>query len=154
MKSHLISAFGIVAVVMVLFAVIAVVVVRNTSDLMVDEKLAEPDYMYKVTYELVENNASIVGSTVAFRSKYYPDRGHFFAPYLETGSRILVYTDGVTEAERADHGQYGESRLLEYAATCASGSVRDVTTGLLSSVDAFVAVAEQSDDITILAVGV
>ena len=73
---------------------------------------------------------------------------------LETGSRILVYTDGVTEAERADHGQYGESRLLEYAATCASGSVRDVTTGLLSSVDAFVAGAEQSDDITILAVGV
>lgn len=69
------------------------------------------------------------------------------------GSRILVYTDGVTEAERADLAQFGNDRLLKYAETCAGCGVREAVSGLLRQVDAFVAGAEQSDDITIMAIG-
>ena len=72
---------------------------------------------------------------------------------VERGSQILVYTDGVTEAERADHVQFGDDRLLKYAGSCVGCGVREVVNGLLRDVDGFVAGAEQSDDITIMAVG-
>ena len=72
---------------------------------------------------------------------------------VEPGSRILVYTDGVTEATRADYAQFGDGRLLEYAATCGGRSVREIADGLLRRVDEFVVGAEQSDDITIMAIG-
>ena len=69
------------------------------------------------------------------------------------GSQILVYTDGVTEAERADHAQFGDDRLLKYASGCVGCGVREVVNGLLRHVDEFVAGAEQSDDITIMSIG-
>ena len=69
------------------------------------------------------------------------------------GSQLVVYTDGVTEAERKDHAQYGDGRLLKYAESCRGRDVRAVVDGLLADVDAFVAGAERSDDITILAIG-
>ena len=72
---------------------------------------------------------------------------------IEPGSRLLVYTDGVTEAERSDHAQFGDGRLLEYAAACGGRGVREIADGLLGRVDEFVAGAEQSDDITIMAIG-
>ena len=72
---------------------------------------------------------------------------------LARGSKILVYTDGITEAENAALAQYGESRLLSCASGYAGLGVREMAQGLLASVDRFVAGAEQSDDITVLAVG-
>ena len=72
---------------------------------------------------------------------------------VERGSQILVYTDGVTEAERADHSQFGDDRLVRYASGCAGCGVREIVNGLLRAVDQFVAGAEQSDDITIMAIG-
>ena len=71
---------------------------------------------------------------------------------MSSGSRLLVYTDGVTEAERTDHAQFGDARLLEYASRCANNGVREVAEGLLKAVDGFVDGAEQFDDITILTV--
>ena len=72
---------------------------------------------------------------------------------IELGSRLLVYTDGVTEATRTDYAQFGDDRLLKYAATCGGRGVREIADELLRRVDEFVAGAEQSDDITIMAVG-
>ena len=71
---------------------------------------------------------------------------------VERGSQILVYTDGVTEAEKADHSQFGDDRLLKYAAGCGGCGVREVVNGLIREVDGFVAGAEQSDDITVMSV--
>ena len=72
---------------------------------------------------------------------------------LGPGSRILAYTDGVTEATRGDYAMFGDGRLLEYAATCGGRGVREIADGLLGRVDEFVAGEEQSDDITIMAIG-
>ena len=72
---------------------------------------------------------------------------------VKRGSQILVYTDGVTEAEKADHSQFGDDRLLKYAAGCTGCGVKEVVNGLLCEVDGFVAGAEQSDDITIMSIG-
>ena len=72
---------------------------------------------------------------------------------IEPGSRILAYTDGVTEATRGDYVLFGDDRLLAYAATCGGCGVRDIADGLLGRVGGFVFGEEQSDDITIMAIG-
>ena len=82
--------------------------------------------------------------------------GVFFAcqkAKIGRGSQIIVYTDGVTEAEKADHSQFGDDRLLKYAAGCSGYGVKEVVNGLIRELDKFVAGAEQSDDITIMSIG-
>lgn len=87
--------------------------------------------------------------TGAMEGVFYPCQ----TAQVPQGAKIIVYTDGITEAERANHAQYGEERLLGFASACGMRDVRVTTQGLLSSVDCFVDGAEQSDDITILTVG-
>lgn len=70
---------------------------------------------------------------------------------LAPGEVLLAFTDGVTEARSADGAFYGEDRLLaELAAASDAGT-------LLARVDddlrQFVGDAEQSDDVTMLALG-
>ena len=71
---------------------------------------------------------------------------------LEPGTMLLAYTDGVTEAERADHGQYGDKRLLAFASAHAKDAPASFVKNLERDLDAFTAGAEQFDDITALAV--
>ena len=68
------------------------------------------------------------------------------------GTRLIVYTDGVTEAERQDHGQFGEKRLLSFASAHAKDAPAELVENMLRELDGFAAGAEQSDDITALAV--
>ena len=71
---------------------------------------------------------------------------------FEPGTKLLAYTDGVTEAERSDHEQYGEKRLLAFASAHAKETPVGFVEKLERDLDAFAAGAEQSDDITALAV--
>jgi len=71
--------------------------------------------------------------------------------FLQSGSRVVVYTDGVTEAERRDKEQYGEERLLEFSKKRDDNS-HDFTENLVNSVKDFTAGNEQNDDITILTI--
>ncbi len=71
---------------------------------------------------------------------------------FEPGTMLLAYTDGVTEAERADREQYGNKRLLAFASAHANDSPAGFVESLERDLDAFTAGAEQSDDITALAV--
>jgi sigma-B regulation protein RsbU (phosphoserine phosphatase) len=71
--------------------------------------------------------------------------------HLERGTRLVLYTDGVTEAERSDKVQYGEEKLLKWAAglnplTSSHAAVQD----LFAHVKKFTAGADQNDDITIM----
>jgi len=70
---------------------------------------------------------------------------------LEPGTRLVLYTDGVTEAEREDHGQYGEDRLLEWAGNLnPEVSSEAAAVDLYASVRHFTQGAVQNDDITVL----
>lgn len=72
---------------------------------------------------------------------------------LEKGTRLLLYTDGVTEAEDIDKNQYGEERLLEFVRNIPENdSSEDVIDNLFASVKAFTGENEQNDDITVLTV--
>ena len=72
---------------------------------------------------------------------------------LAPGTRLVLYTDGVTEAEQSDHSQFGEARLKEWAAglnpAVSSGSA---TIDLYSRVKNFTRGADQNDDITIMTI--
>lgn len=80
------------------------------------------------------------------------------APYeevrltLEPGDLMLLYTDGVTEAMNVDEEFYGMERIIEYLGSLVGSTASDTLSAFASSVNDFTAGAEQSDDITLVAV--
>jgi sigma-B regulation protein RsbU (phosphoserine phosphatase) len=71
---------------------------------------------------------------------------------LAAGDTLFVYTDGVTEAtDRANH-LYSEDRLKAYLAGVKESEVMQIVKGVAADIETFVAGAEQSDDITMVAV--
>ena len=69
---------------------------------------------------------------------------------LEPGSVLVIYTDGVTEAEDGLGGQLGEDRLLARLNSAADRTAARLLDAVFDEVDEFAAGAEQSDDITVL----
>ncbi|WP_051609006.1 PP2C family protein-serine/threonine phosphatase [Fodinicurvata fenggangensis] len=73
---------------------------------------------------------------------------------VQPGETLLVFTDGITEAFNSENEAYGEDRLQVVAERLqkADGSVADWVGGLMADLEDFVGEAEQSDDITYLAI--
>ena len=71
---------------------------------------------------------------------------------LSPGRSILLYTDGLTEAENQDHDQFGEGRILEVLQQAGTGDPEAMVQALEDAVHGFVGPAEQSDDLTMLAI--
>ena len=70
---------------------------------------------------------------------------------LAPGDGLLLYTDGVTEAMNPALELYGEPRLLERAKALGCRDPKTLCLRLGEDIHAFAAGAEQSDDITMLA---
>lgn len=71
---------------------------------------------------------------------------------LEPGDVLLLYTDGVVEAQNTAHELFGESRMLEVVSKYKSRDAKDVQDALLSSVYDFAGDAPQFDDITLMVI--
>ena len=71
---------------------------------------------------------------------------------IEAGTTLLLYTDGLTEAENPDSQLYGEQRLTKVLGTLKGKSAQDIILGIYSDVQTHVQDARQSDDLTILAI--
>lgn len=71
---------------------------------------------------------------------------------LERGDTLVLFTDGVGEAENPAAEQLGDEHLLASLAGCAGAGARAAVDDLLRSVREFAAGALQNDDITIVAV--
>lgn len=80
----------------------AVEAVTRNFAWVVGEHLKEPDYMYRITRELVENNDFIVGSAVAFEPNFYREKGRIFAPYS------CVLTNGQTVSFSLSNDYYAQ----------------------------------------------
>ena len=69
---------------------------------------------------------------------------------------FFLYTDGLTEAENKRHEQYGEERMMKHLEKCrtliADLSPRRVVEEMQADVARFVDGAQQSDDLTMLAI--
>ena len=70
---------------------------------------------------------------------------------LDHGEAIVFYTDGVTESMSAEEALYGEERLLELLADDLDSDAESLSGRVLGAVRKHAEGAEQSDDITILA---
>jgi phosphoserine phosphatase RsbU/P len=66
---------------------------------------------------------------------------------LARGDLLVIFTDGLVEAENAREEEFDESRMLRTLAGT-PGPAKEVLTNLMSSVDAFVGATRQHDDIT------
>ena len=71
---------------------------------------------------------------------------------FETGDTFVLFSDGVSEARNAGEDFYGEERLLTTLSSAGSASVTEIVQRVVADVHAFAAEAQQSDDITVLAV--
>ena len=69
---------------------------------------------------------------------------------LGEGDAIVLYTDGVSEAQDTSGGFFGVERIVATASSLRHASAAALTGGLLAAVRAFAGEAPQSDDITIL----
>jgi sigma-B regulation protein RsbU (phosphoserine phosphatase) len=68
---------------------------------------------------------------------------------LHAGDRLVLYTDGVTEAVNAAAEAYGEQRLVAEVKACGGGPAAAVVESICRSVAQFAGGAAQSDDITL-----
>ena len=74
---------------------------------------------------------------------------------LERNSTIFLFTDGLNEAENIQHAQFGDERIEEIAKSLvADGQLEPVQVikHMADAVHTFVGEAEQSDDLTMLAI--
>jgi sigma-B regulation protein RsbU (phosphoserine phosphatase) len=71
---------------------------------------------------------------------------------LAPGDWLIIFTDGLVEAENARQDEYGETRLLGAIAANAATTPTDMLNRLMAEVDLFVGSTPQHDDVTCLLV--
>src|SRR5579863_1916274 len=74
----------------------------------------------------------------------YPSASVTLAP----GDWLIVFTDGLVEAENARQEEYGEARVFGVLEASASATPADLLKGLMSALDLFVGSTPQHDDVT------
>jgi sigma-B regulation protein RsbU (phosphoserine phosphatase) len=69
---------------------------------------------------------------------------------LAPGDWLVIFTDGLIEAENAHQDDYGETRLLSAIAAAVSATPAEMLNRLMAEVDLFVGATPQHDDVTCL----
>jgi phosphoserine phosphatase RsbU/P len=73
---------------------------------------------------------------------------------LQSGDWLIVFTDGLVEAENARREEYGESRLLNLLQAASAATPEELLRRMMSDLDVFVGDTPQHDDVTCLLVKV
>jgi phosphoserine phosphatase RsbU/P len=68
---------------------------------------------------------------------------------LQSGDRLVLYTDGVTEAANSEDEEFGDARLIEVLSEHRAASAQELQTRLLASAGEFCA-NRWLDDATLL----
>ena len=76
------------------------------------------------------------------------DDFEFITEKINISRRIIVYTDGITDAKDSNDEFYGEERVIEFLNTHAFEN--KVITNLLADIDRFTGTEEQFDDMTLV----
>ena len=75
--------------------------------------------------------------------------------HLRPGSRLVIFTDGVTDAENAAGEDFGDERLIECCSTIAAGmDAKGVADRLMQTVAEWSGGRERFDDTTVVVLGV
>jgi sigma-B regulation protein RsbU (phosphoserine phosphatase) len=69
---------------------------------------------------------------------------------LQPGDWLIIFTDGLVEAENARQDEYGEDRLLSLIGSAAASTPAEMLKRMLAEIDLFVGNTPQHDDVTCL----
>jgi sigma-B regulation protein RsbU (phosphoserine phosphatase) len=69
---------------------------------------------------------------------------------LTTGDLLILYTDGISEAENPAEDEWGEDALISAVRTCASAPPAEMIATIMRLADAFASGAPQHDDMTLV----
>ena len=95
-------------------------------------------------FELVKDrHGFVIGGMAGVRYREYTLQ-------MEPGSRLLVYTDGVAEANNAQEELFGTDRMIEALKQAENGAPSEIIAALDGAIQAFVGKAPQFDDTTML----
>ena len=71
--------------------------------------------------------------------------------YLAPGDRIVLYTDGLSEAMDAQMEMYGDERIADFAAALpADQSARESIDAIMAAISTFLDGEEPQDDMTLM----
>jgi len=113
--------------------------------------MANAGHMYPIqktgnsTKELMIDGATALG---LMEDINYPD----VSVQLEKNTALVMYTDGISEAFNSGEEQYSEERLIEFVGNETSSNAEHLGDRIITDVDRFVDVHEQSDDITLMVI--
>lgn len=100
----------------------------------------------RATFMELESNAPVgLWPEMTFVEEYVPD---------VRGKQLLIYTDGVTEAENARQEQFSDDRLLSVLTENNHGDACSTLQGVQQAIRRHVDGAEPSDDMTMLCVSI
>ena len=71
---------------------------------------------------------------------------------LDHSDTLVLFTDGVTEAMNLSHEEFGETALTETLVSSRDRPVAEIISRIFSTVNSFSQGAEQTDDITCIAI--
>jgi serine phosphatase RsbU (regulator of sigma subunit) len=71
---------------------------------------------------------------------------------IEPGATLILYTDGITDAQNEAGDFYDDERLLDTLCKCQGYSAQEIQSTILEGVHAFAGEAPQADDITLFVV--
>jgi phosphoserine phosphatase RsbU/P len=69
---------------------------------------------------------------------------------LAAGDWLIIFTDGLVEAENARQEEYGETRVLSTISAAATNTPNEMLQRLMAELDLFVGSTPQHDDVTCL----
>lgn len=72
--------------------------------------------------------------------------------FMQSGSTLFLYTDGLTEARNQRKEQFGKQRALQTLAECHTTAPKTLVEHVIKQLDQYAEGAEQSDDLTLLAI--
>lgn len=104
------------------------------------------------------HNAPILNQTALPVKANLPigiDMGHVFeaqSAKMQPNDVIFLYTDGLTEAENVRHELFGEQRMMDILTTVFGMRPRLLVSTMQNAEESFVDGAQQSDDLTMLAI--
>jgi len=71
---------------------------------------------------------------------------------LQSGDWLIVFTDGLVEAENKLAQEFGEQRLLDILQLDSTISSSELLSKIMASLDAFVGETPQHDDVTCMVI--
>jgi sigma-B regulation protein RsbU (phosphoserine phosphatase) len=129
------------------FATLAYGLIDDTGQLRLTSAGHNPSYLIRPDggFTILDKGGLMVG---AFPGLTYEQDEVVLAP----GEMLLLYSDGVTEAEDEDGGQFEQERLEACLAGMGRLSPQELVAHVLETVNTFAGERAQADDITILVV--